>query len=169
LLACRASTFKYGNATSTVVSRALSTVVGTLLLVALTVVAATTVGTVATMEPGSVPPAARLSLSADADTDRIALTHEGGDTLAVGDLSVTVSIDGQPLDEHPPVPFFAARGFRSGPTGPFNSASDDEWTAGETGAVRLAATNSPTLSSGDRVAVTVATDGAVVARLETRA
>lgn len=151
-------------------SRAITSVVGTLLLVAVTVVAAAaTLSVVVAVDPGTDAPTAALALTADADADRIALTHRGGDTLAVGDLSVTVSVDGRELERQPPVPFFAARGFESGPTGPFNSASDDDWTAGETGGFRLASTNDPALSPGDRVEVTIATEGAVVATVETTA
>ncbi|MEF8978816.1 MAG: type IV pilin [Haloarculaceae archaeon] len=149
-------------------SRAVSSVVGTLLLAAIAVLAATTVGVVATVEPPPVTPTARLSASADAGTDRIALTHETGDTLAVSDLSLTVAVDGEELDRQPPVPFFAARGFESGPTGPFNVATADRtWSAGETAAVRLASTNDPTLSPGSRIEVTVATEAGVITSVET--
>lgn len=148
-------------------SRAISTVVGTVLLASIAVLAATTVGVVATVEPGSVTPTARLSVSADPATDRIALIHEGGDTLAVSDLSLTVTVDGEDLDRQPPVPFFAARGFESGPTGPFNVASEGEWSAGEAATLELASTNDPLLSPGSRVEVTVATDAGVVATVET--
>lgn len=148
-------------------SRAVSSVVGTVLLAAIAVLAATTVGVVANVDPGPVTPTAKLSVSADADADRIALTHVSGDTLAVSDLSLTVTVDGEKLDRQPPVPFFAARGFESGPTGPFNVASEGEWAAGETATFRLASTNDPTLSPGSRVEVTVATDAGVVASVET--
>jgi len=151
------------------VSRAVSPVVGTLLLAAITVIAATAIGAVATTDPGAVVPTARLSVAADADADRIALTHESGDTLDVDDLSVRIRLDGEPLDRQPPVPFFAAPGFESGPSGPFNSASDDEWTAGETAGLRVASTNDPGLSPGTRVEVTVTTDAGTVATVGTRA
>jgi len=151
------------------VARALSSVVGVVLLVAVTVLVATTLGTVTTLDPGASVPAASLSLSADADADRIELTHEGGETLDVSELSVTVTVDGEDLDRQPPVPFFAAAGFESGPTGPFNVASDDDWSAGETAGFRVASTNDPQLSPGSRVVVTVATERGVVASLETTA
>lgn len=147
--------------------RALSPVVGTLLLAALTVVAATTVGVVATVEPGTVVPAARLSVSADTAENRIVLTHRAGDTLDVSELSVTVAVDGEKLDRQPPVPFFAAHGFRSGPTGPFNAAGQNSWSAGETASVRIASTNEPQLTPGARVEVTVATETGVVATVDT--
>ncbi|PSQ32877.1 type IV pilin [Halobacteriales archaeon SW_10_68_16] len=150
-------------------SRALSPVVGILFLVGVTVLLATTVGALAAVDPAPVAPTAHLSLSADASQDRVALTHGGGETLDVSSLSVTVTVDGESLKHQPPVPFFAATGFESGPTGPFNVASDDEWSAGETGGFRLAATNDPQLVDGAHVEVTVATDRGVVATLETTA
>ena len=63
-------------------SRALSPVVGVLFLVGVTVLLATTVGALAAVDPAPVAPTAQLSLSADASQDRVALTHEGGETLA---------------------------------------------------------------------------------------
>ena len=147
--------------------RGVSSVVGTVLLVGVVVIGATALFAVAPAAP-EPPPTARLSLSADAGTDRVALTHEGGDTLAVEQLNVTVRVDGEPVAHQPPVPFFAATGFESGPTGPFNSAHGGRWRAGTTGAFRLASTNTQ-LDPRDRVSVTVRTGAGVVARLETTA
>ncbi len=150
-------------------ARATSSLVGVVLLVAVTVLVATAAGSLAAVDPGTEVPTASLSLTADAEADRIALTHQGGETLDVSELSVTVSVDGAELDRQPPVPFFAADGFESGPTGPFNVASDDDWSAGETAGIRIASTNEPRLSEGSHVEVTVATEGGVVASLETTA
>jgi FlaG/FlaF family flagellin (archaellin) len=152
---------------ATAVARGLSTAVGVVLLVALAVIAAMAIGVVTTIDPGTVVPTARLSVSADAEADRIVLTHRSGDTLDVSELSVVVTVDGEPLDRQPPVPFFATRGFESGPTGPFNPASPDDWSAGEMASVTIASTNEPRLSPGDRVEVTVATEAGVVATVET--
>ncbi len=148
--------------------RAVSSVVGTVVLLGVVVVGATAVfAAVPTGEPTPVP-TARLGLTAEAGPDRVALTHEGGDSLSVSALTVTVRVGGEPVAHQPPVPFFAATGFESGPTGPFNSAHDGRWRAGETAAVVLASTNTQ-LDPGDSVSVTVRTDTGVVARLETTA
>lgn len=148
--------------------RAASSVVGTAVLLGVVVVGATAVfAAVPTDEPATVP-TARLSLTAEAGPDRVALTHEGGDTLSAAVLDVTVRVEGEPVAHQPPVPFFAATGFESGPTGPFNSAYGGQWRAGETAALRLASTNTQ-LDPGDSVSVTVRTDAGVVARLETTA
>ncbi|MEF8908287.1 MAG: type IV pilin [Haloarculaceae archaeon] len=148
--------------------RAVSSVVGTVVLLGVVVVGATAVfAAVPADEPATVP-TARLSLTAEAGPDRVALTHEGGDTLSAASLDVTVRVDGDPVTHQPPVPFFAATGFESGPTGPFNSAHRGQWRAGETAALRLASTNTQ-LDPGDSVSVTVRTDAGVVARLETTA
>jgi flagellin-like protein len=144
--------------------RATSPVVGVALLVALTVLAATAVGTVVfALDPPSPAPTASFSLTVDADSDRIGLTHRGGDTVAVEDVRLSVEIDGEALEHQPPVPFFAAEGFRSGPTGPFNSADAGTWTAGERGTVALATTNSPRPERGDPVTVQIVVGDNVVA------
>lgn len=152
-------------------ARALGPVVGVALCVLLTVVAATVVGvTVLDVAPaGDGPPRASLEGSADAARDRIAVTHRGGDALDVSAVRLRVTIDGEALAHQPPVPFFAARGFEAGPTGPFNAGGDTRWQAGETAAVRLAGTNSPPLSPGSRVVVDVYVDDHRIAHLETRA
>lgn len=150
-------------------TRGTAPVVGALLLLGLTVAVAAGVGAVVTTDPAEGPPVADLRLSADAAADRITVRHAGGDAIPTDGLEVRVRIDGEALAHQPPVPFFAARGFRAGPTGPFNPATAGPWTAGRTAALRLASTNAPGIGPGDRVTVTVATDRAVLAELETRA
>ena len=115
------------------------------------------------------PPRVSITGSADAPTDRIALTHRSGDALAVRDLRLEIRIDGTALADQPPVPFFAAAGFESGPTGPFNTAADGTWEAGETGAIRIASTNSPQLSAGATVTVHVYTENYRIATVTARA
>ena len=87
--------------------------------------------------------------------------------MDIGSASVRVAVDGEPLTHQPPVPFFAARGFHGGPTGPFNVAADPSWTVGETASLRVAATNSPELRVGTTLTVRVLVDGQVVAVAET--
>ncbi|MFB6282099.1 MAG: type IV pilin N-terminal domain-containing protein [Haloferacaceae archaeon] len=109
-------------------------------------------------------PTAALALRADAGADRLVLTHRGGDPLDPDRIAVRVRIDGRPLAHQPPVPFFAAEGFRSGPTGPFNSRATGPWTPGERAGLRLAGTNRPALRPGRRVTVVVRAGGVRVAR-----
>jgi FlaG/FlaF family flagellin (archaellin) len=136
------------------------------LLIAITVVLAGGVAAAALDGPSAtVPPSAVLSLSAT--DDRIAIAHRGGDPIDVAAVTVRVSVDGEPLEEQPPVPFFSAAGFHPGPTGPFNSAGDDTLRVGETATFRVADTNDPTLEPGRTVTVEIAADGRPVARLET--
>jgi FlaG/FlaF family flagellin (archaellin) len=151
------------------VARATSPVVAVVLLTALTVAIAAGVGAVVPAQPAEPPPVADLELSVDAESDRIAVAHRGGDALPPDALNVTVRVDGEPLVHQPPIPFFAARGFRSGPTGPFNPATSGDWQAGQTASFRLASTNAPAIQPGDRVDVTIATERAVLAVLETTA
>ncbi|WP_254829728.1 type IV pilin [Haloglomus salinum] len=151
--------------------RAVSPVLGSVLLVAVTVSLAAVVGSavLSGAVPAEPPPRATLDCRADAATDRVTCVHGGGDRLDVRDLDVHITVDGEPLAYQPPVPFFAARGFRAGPTGPFNSAADPYWSAGESAAVRLAGTNRPGLTSDARVGVTVTAGDHVVVRVHTTA
>lgn len=146
-------------------SRATSPVVAVVLLAMVTVVAAAGVGLGLATSPADPVPVAELRLSVDAGADALTLRHAGGDTIDVDDLAVAVRVDGHPLAHQPPVPFFAARGFRSGPTGPFNGAHDPSWRAGQRATLRLASTNDPLIDPGDRVTVTLATERGVVATL----
>ena len=148
-------------------TRAGAPLVGTLLIVGLAVVVATIaatalVGVDTAPEPA---PSAAIELSVDGDTLRF--THESGDTLDVRTLSVRLAVDGEPLAHQPPVPFFSSTGFEPGPTGPFNSASDAEWSAGETASLTVASTNSPAIESGSTVSVRLTTDAGSVIRAET--
>lgn len=150
-------------------SRALSPAVAVVVLAALTVVLAATVGAVVPGNPGERAPVAKLELSVDATADRVTVRHAGGDAIPTGSLRVRIRVDGEPLAHQPPVPFFAARGFRGGPTGPFNPATAGSWRAGQTAALRLASTTAPQIEPGDRVTVTVASEDAVLAELSTTA
>lgn len=151
-------------------TRALSPIVGVVSLVAITVVLAAGVGFAVSDGVAADPtPQATFSLSADAATDRIALTHEGGEALSATDLTVRVTVDGEPLEHQPPVPFFAVEGFHGGPTGPFNPATDSEWVAGQEAGFELASTNAPLLDSGSTVEVTISSEGGVIAEVDTDA
>lgn len=110
---------------------------------------------------------AALSLSVRGGT--LAFVHRGGPTLAVADLRLVVRVDGTPLRYQPTLPFFAARGFHAGPTGPFNSASDGRWSPGERASLTLASTNAPDVEPGDTVTVRVVVDGRTAATLTARA
>lgn len=148
-------------------SRALSPVLGTVLLVLVTVVLAGTIGVVAlgTTLP-TPPPNVALDVTVDGETNRLTFVHRGGETLDVRDLTIRIDIDGVALEFQPSVPFFSARGFRPGPTGPFNSAADPNWTTGETASLRLAGTNSPELARGSRVSVQISVGRSLVEREE---
>jgi flagellin-like protein len=140
-------------------------VVGVVLLLAITVLSAATVGLVVSSPPSEPPPTASFELSVDGESDEIELTHLGGDTIDLTAVSVRISVDGTRLEKQPPIPFFSASGYESGPTGPFNRASPNEWEAGETATLTVASTNDPELSAGDTVRVQLYTDTATVADL----
>lgn len=146
--------------------RALSPVLGIVCLLVVTAVLAGAIGiaAVGTSTP-TKPPTAALDLRIDAEANELTFVHRGGDVLDVRELSLRVRLDGTALDAQPPVPFFSARGFRPGPIGPFNSATDPRWAAGERASVRLAGTNDPPLEPGTRVTVTITAGEAVVAEV----
>lgn len=146
-------------------TRATSPVVGVVVLALLAVLGVAAVGAAMPAEPAEPVPVADLELDVDAATDRLTIRHAGGDTLDAANLRLRVRVAGDSLARQPPVPFFAARGFVSGPTGPFNHAGGTTWRAGQRGTVRIASTNRPRPDPGDRVTVTVATDRGVVAEL----
>lgn len=149
--------------------RATSSVVGVALLVAITVVGAATVGLAVESTPNESPELASFELVADANTNSLSLTHQGGDPIDLTETTIHVEIDGQALETNPPVPFFAAAGFKSGPSGPFNIASPDTWRPGETGRVQVASTNNPQLSRGSTVTVQIVADGTEIAKVSDRA
>ena len=146
--------------------RAASSVVGVVLLTAVTVVAATAVGAAVVVDPPDPAPTAAFDLEADA-TGEVRVTHRGGDAVDPDGLRVRVRVDGKALVHQPPVPFFSASGFGSGPTGPFNSATGGTWRAGETGTFRVASTNEPELRPGSRVELRLYAGDQRIAGLET--
>lgn len=147
--------------------RAVSSVVGVVLLISLVVVGAGTISLVLATEPPGPTLMSSFELAVDADTDELSITHRGGDPIDLTETRILIQIDGTRLAHQPPVPFFAARGFETGPTGPFNRASNDIWRPGETGTLDLASTNSPALTPDSTVTVRIVTDGTEIARLRT--
>lgn len=149
--------------------RGIAPLVGVALLVFVSVaLAAVVAGGLAAVDAGDPPPAATLEVAADADADRIAVTHRGGDALAPAAVSLHVEIDGEELARQPPVPFFSERGFEPGPGGPFNSGWHGDWVAGETASLQVAATNEPGgIDEGATVRVVITVDGRVLAEQRT--
>ena len=150
-------------------NRGASTTVAVVVLCGVTVILGATVagGLTGLSERAEPTPRAAVSLSVDDET--LTLTHNHGDPLDMRALRMVVSVDGEPLQHQPPVPFFSASGFDPGPTGPFNSASDSEWTVGESASLTLAGTNSPTIEPGSTVRVELYQDDTRIVTSETTA
>lgn len=148
--------------------RAVTPVVAAVLLVAITVVGAAGVGSVASglEDRPDTAGAATIAVSATAETQSITLAHRGGATVDFRNASVRIRVDGVPLDYQPPVPYFATEGFQGTPTGPFNAGADPRFDPGEAATLQLASTNAPHFDAGDRVAVSIHRDGRVLARGE---
>lgn len=148
--------------------RAVAPIVGVVLLLAVTVVAATAVGTAVTVEPPIQPTNTAFEAAADADGE-VRITHLRGDPIDPETLRLRVSVDGELLDEQPPVPFFSAHGFESGPDGAFNVAFEGKWRPGETASFRIAGTNDPAVRAGSSIEVELYVGAAAIATLETTA
>lgn len=150
--------------------RAISPVIGTITLVLLTVLLTAIIGTTVVgstgLGPESTASPATMSVSAD-DSGTITLTHDGGPAIDVERTSVRVTVDGEPLERQPPVPFFSVPGFEPGPSGAFNSASDGPWSVGEKTSFTVAGTNAPALTEGATVEVRILREDRVLASAET--
>lgn len=150
-------------------TRAVSPVVGTVLLILIVASASAVVGAAAyTADPsrtgdlgptttGDATVEVHIAVSAWAD-GRLAIDLRRGPPIDVHALDVHIAIDGTPLAHQPSVPAYGQRGFAALPGGPFNGAAEPTWTAGERATLRLAATNEPSLEPGRRVSVTLSTD-----------
>lgn len=152
------------------VTRAVAPVVGLLVIVVCTIALGAVVASMAlSFEPVEPGPSLRISVEATAADGAVSVTHEGGETIDVDEIEMRIDVDGTPLSQQPPVPFFSAKGFYGGPTGPFNDATHPTWEAGETATVRIAGTNEPTPVAGSTVTVRLYRDGVPIATAETRA
>ena len=144
-------------------TRAVAPVVGIVVIVAGAILLGVTLAAVLTStELTNPPPRLEMAGSIDTSTYVLTLEHLGGDDIDLHSVEFSVEIDDEPLEKQPPIPFFAASGFAGGPTGPFNSATDDTWSAGERSTFRIASTNDPLPSQNSTVRVTVRQDGAVI-------
>lgn len=144
--------------------RATAPVLGTVLLVGVTVLIVVVLAVAVTgfALPEHATPVV-IEASADAD-GRVTLEHVSGPSLDVRELTLTVEVDDEPLEHQPPVPFTGAPGFKDFPSGPFNPSADPTWDAGETASFRLAGTNDPDISLGSTVTVMISRDGRLLAR-----
>lgn len=148
--------------------RAVAPIVAVVCLVGVVVALAAAVGGAVPTDVAAPPPSATIGASAGADGE-LRLTHRGGEPLTPETLRLRVSVDGERLDKQPPVPFFSAHGFESGPDGPFNSAWNGDWRAGETATVTVAETNAPSVTVGSTVEIRLYAGDHRLARLETTA
>jgi FlaG/FlaF family flagellin (archaellin) len=143
-------------------ARGVSSVIGVALLALVTVILALSVVVIATADSPEPMPSARFSSDVSAADQQITIHHDGGDPISSGAIDLRITVDGEPLGHQPPVPFFAAEGFVSGPTGPINPAGSDEWTAGSTATLQVATTNEPQITAGATVKITIATQHGII-------
>lgn len=138
--------------------RAVTPVLATLILCAIVVVFAASIGTVFAGVSDVSEPSSPTVVDLAVEGDTFTFTHEHGEPLDVRALTLEIRVDGEPLSKQPPVPFFSAAGFRPGPSGPFNSASSGQWQPGQTASFSVAGTNSPTIEPGATVEARFYTD-----------
>ena len=147
--------------------RGVAPVVGVAVLVVVTLVLAAVVGAFV-IGLGGADYTPTAAITADRNGNEVVLTHVGGDSLDVNDLTVRLFVDGRALDHQPRVPAAGMVGFRGAPSGPFNSRSDDTWSAGEVASVTIATTtNAPQPTAGSTVTVRISVDGEAVATART--
>lgn len=142
--------------------RAASTIPATVLLIAVTIALAVGLAA-ASGEVHAMGDAAcqhqPTAVAFAVDGPQLRLTHLAGPPIALTDAVATITVDGTPLRHQPPLPFFAARGFRAAPTGAFNSGSDGILTVGAQATLQIAATNHPLPPPGARVRLLLRADG----------
>lgn len=145
-------------------ARAISPVIGVVLLIACVVLLSATVGAMVLGYDLSEP-ASPVVVTGEATTDgEITLTLDHGDSLDVEDLSLVIEVDGEPLEKQPAVPAYSQSGFNGFPTGPFNAGTDSEWAHGESASLTIAkTTNGPLPETGSTVTVRVSENGIVIA------
>ncbi|MFA9515663.1 type IV pilin [Halopenitus sp. H-Gu1] len=114
-----------------------------------------------------IDPAPTAALSLTVEGSDVILENRGGDALDVSNLRLRVRVDGEPLAEQPPVPFFSASGFEPGPTGAFNSAGTTTLSPGDRASFAVANTNDPVLTPGAIVEIRVYDGSRPVAQLST--
>lgn len=133
-------------------------VTGIVMLTLAVVVAGSTGAVVLSLTTGSQPPATDTFELAVQQNGGVRLTYQQGPPLSVDRLRLIIRIDGTRLAEQPPIPFFAADGFRGGPIGPFNAAATGRWRPGEIAGVQIASTNEPVPEPGKILSVTLYRD-----------
>jgi flagellin-like protein len=130
--------------------RAVSPVIGVILMVAITVILAAVIGTFVLdlgQSAGQSAPQASLSVSVDADANTVTIKHTGGDGLTAEDTRLVIE---SPAGDET----YTSDGSGTNP----NFAVGDSFTVLSTGGVDgfdLTGNNVPAFSSGEKVTVTL--------------
>lgn len=150
-------------------TRAVSPVLGVVLLAAVTVILAAVIGvaTVSTAPPPEPATPFTLSASVDASTGRIVLMHRSPTALDVGEIEIRISVDGERLPHQPSVPFYSETGFGAFPTGPFNPSADPTWEPYEPASLTATGENADLIAEGTAVRVEMYRDRLRIAETET--
>lgn len=152
-------------------ARAISPVIGVVLLIACTIGLSVAVGAMA-MSYGPAEPASVVVIGGEVDaaTNEVTLTLERGGPLDVQELTLAIAVDGEPLEKQPTVPAYSQSGFNGFPSGPFNAGTDDDWRQGQSTSLTIArTTNGPHPDPGSAVTIEVHEGGLPIATVETTA
>ncbi len=149
--------------------RGITPVIAAPLLLLMTLLLAIVIGTIAPAFtiPNDPEPLTVIDVTTDESTNTVSITNDGPREIDVRELTVTIEIDHTPIHHPLTVPYFSQRGFHSGPTGAFNSATDPFWSTGERVSFRIASTNSPTLEPGKSLTITLITNDSPIAQSDT--
>lgn len=155
-------------------SRAVSPVIGVILMVAITVILAAVIGAFVLglgEQVGQSTPQASLGMSVSASSDTITLEHDGGDTIEAANTRLVVEVGSTTYE----VPAGSSNTVILQTGGKAKIANDAtpviavDWN--NDGTYDSTGSNQLTIASGDKVTVTVVdtASGRVVAELSTRA
>lgn len=150
-------------------ARAISPVIGVVLLTGCVVALGVTVGAMAlAYEPAEPAPQTLVSATVDAETNGIVLTLDRGDPLDMQDLSFVIEIDGEALETQPT--YGSQSGLSGYPKGPLHPDTDPTWTRGESTSFGIAkTTNNPHPEPESTVTIRIFSNDLPVAIVETTA
>ena len=146
-------------------SRGITPAIGLVILVVITVLLASTVLYLGSIDLAEDSSRIVIEGTVDPAADRITLQHAGGDSLSVTEIDIRVFVDDRPLKHQPPVPFTGAKGFDEAPSGPFNSQSSHKWDPGERASLSLAGTNEPLPTVDSTVVVRISSGDTLIAEV----
>lgn len=153
-------------------SRGIAPIVGVLAMLA---VVTTLGGVVAAVVPAMADEPVNAQAAIDIETEQdeddwvLAFIHTGGEPLDLEDVELVISVNGIALEHQPAIGQLNQRGFKNGPTGPFNPSTPDRWHVGERASLTFLSSNDPTIAAGDTIEAQFYLDGQLITETSTTA